>query len=82
MSNALLIDRLLYQFPLSVVIGILMAACAVALGFVAKQFLNDPLKKAQDDKVLLKELLEGFGLEVPAELKEADGNVIKPIKTS
>ena len=72
-----------YQLSLvgSILIG-LVAILAAALGFViAKQVVNDPKKKALEDKVLLKELLEGFGLEVPSELKEAESGVIKSIKT-
>ena len=43
--------------------------------------MNDPRKKAEEDKALLKELLEGFGLEVPAELKKPGDSLIKSIKT-
>ena len=73
-------EGVLVGLPLPGLIG-LVSAVSIAVGFsVAKQFLNDPIKKAQEDKVLLKELLEGFELEIPSELKEVDGNVIKPIK--
>ena len=38
-------------------------------------------KKAEEDKALLKELLEGFGLDIPPELKDPEAKVIKSIKT-
>ncbi len=38
-------------------------------------------KSSQENKVLLKQLLEGFGLEVPAELKELEQAVMKSIKS-
>ena len=56
-------------FVISIVISI----------FVAKQIFR-PQNKNQDDKLLLKQLLEGFGLDVPPELNEIDPNVIKSIK--
>ncbi len=65
-------------------VGFLLAFLAVssitALYF-ARQYLNDPKKKSAQDKALLKELLEGFGLEIPSELKDTDPTVIKTIKT-
>ncbi len=38
-------------------------------------------KSQEENKELLKELLEGFGLDLPAELKEAQPSVVKSIKT-
>ena len=37
--------------------------------------------KAPDSKELLKDLLEGFGLEVPAELNDSDSTAVNSIKT-
>ena len=72
----------LYQMPLVGLVGaVVVAALVSGVIFIAKQFLQDPKKKAVADKVLLKELLEGFGLEVPEELNESETPVIKPIKT-
>ena len=68
-----------------VFIGLIAAGLAIVaflLAFLGKQIFNDPKKKAEDDKALLKELLEGFGLDIPVELQEAEGNVIKPMKNS
>ena len=53
----------------------------MAIGFLAKQILTDPNKKAEEDKALLKELLEGFGLELPPELKEQEAKVMNSINT-
>ncbi len=75
-------EGLLYQLPLPWLIGTFAAVSAAAVFFAFKQFFNDPNKKAQEDKILLRELLEGFGLEVPAELKEIDGKVIESMKSS
>ena len=38
--------------------------------------------KDKSDKVLLKQLLEGFGLEIPSELEDKTTNVAKSIKGS
>ncbi len=69
--------------PLIGVLGLiaLVAVVAVVLAF----FLNQGsygLKKSQENKILLKQLLEGFGLEVPSELKDPEGAVIKSSKTN
>ena len=53
---------------------------SLALVLMTKQDSKDG-KSAQENKVLLKQLLEGFGLEIPAELKEPEGVVMKSIKT-
>tara|TARA_B100000700_G_C14234041_1_gene484990 strand:+ start:186 stop:419 length:234 start_codon:yes stop_codon:yes gene_type:complete len=39
-------------------------------------------KKGKSNKLLLKELLESFGLEVPSELEEPTPDVIKTVKGS
>ncbi len=71
-----------YQFPLLVFIGAVLVVLMTSLGFVflAKQFFNGSKKKSVEDRLLLRQLLEGFGLEVPAELKEVDGSVINTIE--
>ncbi len=74
-------EDLLYHPTVLGLIGAALAAVAVITVFVGKQIFTDSKKKSADDKALLKELLEGFGLEVPAELKESEITVIKPIKT-
>ena len=38
-------------------------------------------KKSNNDKLMLKELLERFDLDLPDELKEVDGSVVKPLKS-
>ena len=48
---------------------------------ISKQTLQDPSKKAVQDKALLKKLLEDFGLEIPSELKDVKASMVKPIKT-
>ena len=37
--------------------------------------------KPNSNKLMLKKLLEGFDLELPEELKEIDGHVVKTIKS-
>ena len=54
---------------------------AVTLFFSFRRNAGDPKMKFQDDRALLKELLEGFGLEVPNELKNNNSTVIKSIKS-
>ncbi len=60
--------------------GIIIGVVTAVVVFIAKQLLNDPKKKAQEDKALLKELLESFGLEIPAELEDSEGTVMKSIE--
>ncbi len=57
--------------------GIVVVSLLSLLGY---QIAFDSQKKAVADKVLLKQLLESFGLEIPAELKEQTDEVIKSIK--
>ncbi len=42
--------------------------------------MSSPKKKNKGSKELLKELLEGFGLEVPIELQEPEGTVLNSMK--
>ena len=73
-------DRLLSQFPLALssIIG-LIAFLFLYKVFIAPQILKWQ-NKTQSNKLLLKELLEGFGLEVPSELNETDVSTVKSIK--
>ncbi len=68
---------MIYQTTLlGAVIAFIFALIGGAAFFI-KQVTSHPKRKAIEDKALLKELLEGFGLEVPDELQEAKSNVIK-----
>ena len=60
---------------------VVIAFLALTTIFLTKQIIKMPKKKGAQGKALLKELLEGFGLEVPAELNEQEVNVIKQIET-
>ena len=57
-----------------------VAAIALGAFLFYKQFITSG-DKGKANKELLKQLLEGFGLEIPAELNEEEGNVIKTIKS-
>ena len=66
---------------------IFLAASAIAILFIflislkaSKYFFTS--KKGKSNKLLLKELLEELSLEVPVELEEATGEVIKTLKGS
>ncbi len=61
-----------------VVIGALALAAVILL--VAKSD-SRPEKSTQANKALLKHLLEGFGLEIPDELREQEEAVVRSIKT-
>ena len=74
-------EGLLYPLPLAGGIGAAVAVFILTGAFIVKQFSSDTKKKAEEDKVLLRKLLEGFGLELPSELKEPEVTVIKSIKT-
>ncbi len=59
-------------------------ALAAGIYFFAakiKPLRIDPKRKSAHDRLLLKELLEGFGLEVPAELNDEERAVMKSIKS-
>ena len=73
-------DRLFSQIPLALssIIG-LIAFLFLYKAFIAPQILKWQ-NKGQSNKLLLKELLEGFGLEVPSELNETDVSTVKSIK--
>ena len=71
---------LLTRYPYIGFIGVIFFGLTVSLAFLSKYFFNDSRKKIDDDKALLKQLLEGFGLDVPSELREPESKVIKSIK--
>tara|TARA_Y100001968_G_scaffold311937_1_gene334555 strand:+ start:87 stop:320 length:234 start_codon:yes stop_codon:yes gene_type:complete len=48
--------------------------------FISRKFLK-AFKSVDQEKLLLKQLLEGFGLEIPSELKDLEPRVIKSIKS-
>ena len=75
-------DRLLTHpsFLIGIVGGLIITGALSALFFIKKIFKFQ--KKDLDDRALLKELLEGFGLEIPPELDEPEATVIKSIKSS
>ena len=47
--------------------------------FISRKSLRG-VKSVDQEKLLLKQLLEGFGLEIPSELKNLEPKVIKSIK--
>ncbi len=61
---------------LALVVSLLMIS---AFSVKSKSILQS---KDKSDKVLLKQLLEGFGLEIPSELEGKTTNVAKSIKGS
>jgi len=71
---------LLYQLPASTPFVALVFALAIAPAFAVRKFLKNPIHKAKDNKALLKELLEGFELEIPSELEESEFKGVKSLK--
>tara|TARA_B100000700_G_scaffold132434_1_gene147948 strand:- start:259 stop:489 length:231 start_codon:yes stop_codon:yes gene_type:complete len=73
-------DRISSQLflVLTVILG-LIGTFILSRVFITNQNLKWK-NKAQANKMLLKQLLEGFGLEIPSELNEVDGSIIKSIK--
>ena len=63
---------------ITVVVAVLLVSTLI---LISKHFYGDTNKKVIEDKVLLKKLLEGFGLDIPPELQEPEPTVIKSIKT-
>ena len=61
---------------------ILIAIGSLTLVFFLRYQIAKTDRKAKDDRVLLKELLERFDLDVPAELKESEGVQIKTIESN
>ena len=75
-------EGLLLRLPLLGVIGSALAGISLASVLFVRQSAQDSKKKAKEDRALLKDLLEGFGLEVPSELGDSEVKVMKSIKTS
>ena len=74
----------LSQIPLGLAVVVLIgsfSAIAAKVALFSRQATKGE-KTAEQNKVLLKQLLEGFGLEVPAELNEPESAVVKSIKTN
>ncbi len=69
------------RVPINGLLLTILAFLSTIAVLFAKQILSDPRKKTRGDKVLLKELLEGFGLEIPSELKDSESSAIKSIKS-
>ena len=75
-------DRLPVQITLLVALVSSLGLLLIILkGLFFKQ-LSKSNNKSRANKLLLKELLEGFGLEVPSELAELEGTVLNSIKGS
>ena len=68
-------------FPYITISGSIFVALAILFSFISKQLINNPRKKVDSDRVLLRKLLEGFGLDIPSELKDQESKVIRTIKT-
>ena len=66
-------------------LGLVATSIAIFLGFsflVARRYLIGTHKKSHHDKLLLKELLEEFDLDIPLELQGLNKRVIKSIEKS
>ncbi len=57
------------------------AAFLATIGFVINRFQSRNQNKASNNKILLKQLLESFDLDLPEELKKIDNSVVKTIKS-
>ena len=66
----------------ALIVGVIVSTLVAMLFFIAKQALKDPQRKYLKDKALLKELLEELGLDIPAELNDSEGRILKSIKKS
>mgnify|MGYP001378955464 CR=1 FL=1 len=62
-------------------IAMVSAAFATTAIFKTNNVLKNTNKKLKDNKALLKELLEGFGLEIPSELHQASDTSINQLKS-
>tara|TARA_Y100001968_G_scaffold301689_1_gene314198 strand:- start:4383 stop:4613 length:231 start_codon:yes stop_codon:yes gene_type:complete len=60
-------------------IGAILVFLIIAAFFFNQKILKTK-NKAPDSKELLKDLLEGFGLEVPAELIDSESTAVNSIK--
>ncbi|WP_320674167.1 hypothetical protein [Prochlorococcus sp. MIT 1341] len=69
---------MLSPLPSSIIAITVLTAVTVFILITRQQ--EKPKKKSYDSKVLLKELLESFGLEIPVELEEPKETVISSAK--
>ena len=70
-------EPLLTRYPYIGLIGATFFGLTVSVAFLSKHFFNDSRKKVDDNKALLKQLLERFGLDIPSELQEPETKVVK-----
>ena len=66
--------------PLIGLIAISIAFLSGLFFLLLRLFFLDSQRKALNDKILLKSLLEDFGLDVPLELKDIKKALVNPIK--
>tara|TARA_Y100001968_G_scaffold324402_1_gene363649 strand:+ start:513 stop:746 length:234 start_codon:yes stop_codon:yes gene_type:complete len=75
-------EQLLSHLPFHrEVIAIFVVATFGLIGLLASKYFSRGSKTIDQEKLLLKQLLEGFGLEIPSELKELEPTVVKSIKS-
>tara|TARA_B100000700_G_C14586338_1_gene642591 strand:- start:167 stop:400 length:234 start_codon:yes stop_codon:yes gene_type:complete len=73
-----LLSHLPFHREVIVIIG--LGALLFVIFFISKKYLKG-VKGTDQEKLLLKQMLEGFGLDIPSELKDLEPRVIKSIKT-
>ena len=70
----------LFSFAFAGLVALVGLVVSISATFFVKQFSNAPIKKAQEDKALLKQLLEEFGLDVPPELNQPNETMVNSVK--
>ena len=73
--ESLITQLRLFLWPIVALISTFLILAA----FVTRRYLKAPSKDL-DNRLLLKQLLEGFGLELPPELEEISSPVVKSVK--
>ena len=75
-------EFLLYDIPIEHLLAATIGLAALTVTFytLLKKYFKLSRRKAIESKLLLRELLENFGLEVPPELKNPEQSVVKSIK--
>ncbi len=73
--ESLITQLRLFLWPIVALISTFLIVAA----FVTRKYLKAPSKDL-DNRLLLKQLLEGFGLELPPELEEISSPVVKSVK--
>ncbi len=66
-------------WPFQILVAITLTSFVIVIIIFARYKLFNTERKVKEDKVLLKQLLEGFDLEIPTELQETDGVTITQI---